>query len=126
MLFLQHGATIRYCTMYLIVNLSPTWKSLWRKHSKQHSERFIELLRAADTDFTGVRDQIAIVDKDEWAPLNLAVLDQKLSQPLTLQTSCVISVRRQLSSVRDCGVWTRIDQLPLTPAIRDRVKLRVW
>ena len=36
--------------------------------------------------------------KHVWAPLNLAVLDQKLSQPLTLQTSCVISVR-QLPSV---------------------------
>ena len=97
-LFLQHGARMRYCQMYLTG--SSKWAAKLRKHREIQSERFIELLRAADTDFCGVRQRIASVDKDEWAPLNLAVLDQKLSQPLTLQASCVISVRRQPTSRR--------------------------
>ena len=123
-LFLQHGARMRYCQMYLTG--SPAWASDLRNNSKLHSERFIELLRAADTDFSGVRQRIASADKDEWETLNLDVLDQKLSQPLTLQTSCVISIRRRLLSIGDVGVWARIDKLPLPPIIRDRVKLEVW
>ena len=121
--FLQHGATIRYCTMYL-TGLS-FWAKALRKHNKLHSERFIDLLRAADADFSGVRQQISIVDKDEWAALNLAVLEQKLSQPLTLQTSCVISVRRQLRSVSECGMWTRIEKLAVPSIIKCRLKLTI-
>ena len=123
-LFLQHGAKISYCAMYLTAR--PALQLLRRKYAKQHSERFIELLRAADTDFTGVRQRIASVDKDEWETLNLAVLDQKLSQPLTLQTSCVISVRRQLLSVSTLELWSRIERLPLPKAIQDRLKLEKW
>ena len=123
-LFLQHGARIRYSQMYLTG--SAEWASKVWRHSDQHSERFIELLRAADTDFSGVRQRIASVDKDEWAPLNLTVLDQKLSQTLTLQAWCVISVRRQLCSVGDCGLWNKIDELPLPPIIKDHLKLDVW
>ena len=123
-LMLQHGARIDYnhvfCDEYsgylTFVQTKPT----------QHSERFIELLRAADTNFSGVRQRIASVDKDDWEPLNLAVLDQKLSQPLTLQASCVISVRRQLLCVSDVGMWARIEKLPLPTIIKDRLKLIVW
>ena len=123
-LLLQHGARIRYCRFYLTG--SPDWAIELLLHSKQHSAQFIDLLRAADTDFSGVRQQIASVDKDEWAPLNLTVLTKKLSQPLTLQTSCVISIRRRLLSIGDVGVWARIDKLPLPPIIGDRVKLEMW
>ena len=123
-LFLQHGARIRYCQMYLTG--SPEWASDLRNKSKQHSERFIELLRAADTDFSGVRQRIASVDKGDWLTLNLAVLDQKLSQPLTLQVWCVISVRRQLRSVCDVGLWPMIEKLPLPTIIKDRLKLEKW
>ena len=123
-LFLQHGAKINYCAMYLTAR--PALQLLRRKYGKQHSERFIELLRAADTDFSGVRQRIASVDKDEWASLNPTVLDQKLSQPLTLQTSCVICVRRQLHSVSDVGMWPRIERLPVTTTVKDRLKLETW
>ena len=101
------------------------WALELRKYSK-HSERFIDLLRAADTDFSGVRQRIASVNKDEWAPLNLDVLDQKLSQPLTLQAWCVISVRRQVCSVSDWQMWTRIEKLALPKVIKDRLKLKMW
>ena len=107
--------------MYL--TMCSDWATKLRQIIKQHSERFIELLRAADTDFSGVRQRIASVDKDEWAPLNLDVLDWKLSQPLTLQTSCVISVRRQLRSVSDVGMWTRVDKLFLSPNVKENLKL---
>ena len=123
-IFLQHGTCICYCTMYL--TMCSDWATKLRQIIKQHSERFIELLRAADTDFSGVLEQIASVDKKKWAPLNLAVLDRKLSQPLSLQTSCVINLRRQLWSVSDCGLWASIDQLPLPPIIRERIKLKMW
>ena len=122
--FLQHGARIRYCQMYLTG--SAKWASDMRKHRKIHSERFLDLLRAADTDFSGVRQRIASVDKDEWAPLNLVVLDQKLSQPLTLQAWCVIRVRRQFRSVSDRGLWARIEKLSLPPIIKDQLKLIIW
>ena len=121
--FLQHGAKINYCAMYLAE--LQIWRSLLQHHGK-HSERFIELLRAADTDFSGVRQRIASVDKEDCKRLNLAVLDQKLSQPLTLQASCVISVRRQLRSVKDCGLWAMIEKLPLPTAMKDRLKLKSW
>ena len=75
--------------------------------------------------FSGARKRIASVDKDEWAPLNLAVLDQKLSQPLTLQALCVIRVRRQLRSASNCGMWAKIDELTL-PHLNNRLKLNVW
>ena len=84
------------------------------------------MLRAADTDFSGVRQRIASVDKDEWAPLNLAVLDQKLSQPLTLQAWCVISIRRQLWSVSNFKIWANIEKLPLPTVIKYRLKLERW
>ena len=122
MVFLQHGARIRYCQMYLTD--SSEWSADLRKFSRKHSERFIEFLRAADTDFSGVRQRIASVDKDEWAPLNLAVLDQKLSQPLTLQTSCVISVRCQLRTVCDTSIWAHMNELRLPKVIKDRLKLK--
>ena len=123
-LFLQHGARIHYCQMYLTG--SPDWAEYLRKSGEIQSERFIELLRAADTDFSGVRQRIASVDKDEWAPLNLVVLDEKLSQPLTLQAWCVISVRRQLRNVRDRGMWASIEKLPLPSVIKDQLKLVIW
>ena len=122
-LFLQHGARINYCQMYLTG--SPQCALELRTNGEQHSERFIELLRAADTDFSGARKRIASVDKDEWAPLNLAVLDRKLSQPLTLQALCVISVRRQLHSVSDCGLWAKIDELALPRLLSDLLKLKM-
>ena len=124
MLFLQHGARINYCEMYLTGSSQCALEL--RTHGEQHSERFIELLRAADTDFSGARKRIASVDKDEWAPLNLAVLDRKLSQPLTLQALCVISVRRQLHSVSKCGMWAKIDELALPRVLSHRLKLNVW
>ena len=93
---------------------------------KKHSEKFIELLRAADTDFRGVRQQVVGLDRRIRKVLNLDVLDQKLSQPLTLQTSCVISVRRRLRSISDVGMWARIDALSLPSIIKDRLKLLVW
>ena len=130
-LFLQHGARMQYCTMYL-TGLD-RWRSLLRRyrmhsdqHRYQHSERFIELLRAADTDFSGVRQRIVSVEREDSKRLNLVVLDQKLSQPLTLQAWCVISVRRQLRSVRDCGMWPRIEKLPLPPVIKDQLMLKIW
>ena len=65
------------------------------------------------------------LDRTEWKLLNLDVLEDKLSQPLTLQTSCVINVRRQLHRVSDVGMWPRIDALPLPATIRDLLKLIV-
>ena len=123
-LFLQHGARINYCQKYLTG--SPEWAPELRMYRQQHSERFIELLQAADTDFSGVRQQIASVDKGEWKLLSLDVLDQKLSQPLTLQAWCVISVRRQLRSVCDVGLWPMIEKLPLPMIIKDGLKLEKW
>ena len=123
-ILLQHGARINYAQAYLTGLFE--WAADMHLHSN-HSEAFIELLRAADTDFSGVRQRIASVDKNEWPTLNLAVLDQKLSQPLTLQTLCVIRVRRQLRSAKDCGLWARIEELPALPTlIKDRLKLRTW
>ena len=63
---------------------------------------------------------------DAVSTANLVVLDQKLSQPLTLEAWCVISVRRQLRRVSDCGMWTRIEKLPVPAAIIDRLKLLLW
>ena len=123
-LFLQHGARIRYCELYLTG--SSDWAEDLRENMRPHSERFIDLLRVADTDFSDTLERIASVDKDEWAPLNLAVLDQKLSQPLTLQVWCVISVRRQLRSVSALGLCPRIERLPLPKAMKDRLKLEKW
>ena len=123
-LFLQHGATMSYCTMYLI-QLHP-WRLLLRKSGEQHSERFIELLRAADTDFSGVRQRIASVGQQDCERLNLAVLEQKLSQPLTLQASCVIRVRRQLRIVRDWGMWASIENLPLPAVMKALLKLEIY
>ena len=83
--------------------------------------------KLCDTGFSGVCQRIASVDKDDCKkPLNLAVLDEKLSQPLTLQVSCVISVRRRLLSIGDVGVWAGIEKLPLPPIIKDRLKLLTW
>ena len=124
MLILQHGARIDYSRLFLAKSpddLRDTWINL-----KQHSEEFIEFLRAADTNFSGVRQRIASLDRNEWEVRNLDVLEAKLSQPLTLQTSCVISVRRRLRSIRDFGMWARIDTMPLPTIIRNRLKLIVW
>ena len=71
---------------------------------KQHSEEFIEFLRAADTNFSGVRAKIARLNRNKCEMLNLDVLEDKLSQPLMLQTLCVISVRRRLRNIRDVGM----------------------
>ena len=117
-LFLQHGARIRYFEFYL------KWTPVRASKLQQHSEEFIELLRAAETDFSGVRQRIAGVEKDEWTPLNLTVLDQKLSQPLTLEAWCVISVRRHLLSVCGRRIWARIEELRLPQVISDRLKLK--
>ena len=84
-LFLQHGARIKLR------------RTKFYKRSVQHSERFIELLRAADTDFSGVRQRIASVNKDEWAPLNLAILDQKLT---AADATGVVRHQRQTSSLQ--------------------------
>ena len=118
MLLLQQGARIKYNDMFLV--FSPQCVR------KQHSEEFIDLLRAADTDFSGVRQRIASLDRKKWEVLNLDVLEEKLSQPLTLQTSCVISVRRLLLSISGVELWPRIDELPLPTIIKDRVKLILW
>ena len=124
MLLLQHGANICYKSAFLLKSAKYV-RWAWGNR-KKHSEEFIELLRAADTDFRGVRQRIASLDRTEWEMLNLDVLEEKLSQPLTLQTSCVISVRRRLRSIRDVGLWRMIDALPLSAIIKDRLKLVVW
>ena len=124
MLLLQHGARIDYSAEFLLK--SPEYFSWAWGDRKQHSARFIELLRAADTDFSGVRQRIASVDRRRRKVLNVDVLEEKLSQPLTLQALCVSSVRRRLLSVRDVGMWSGIDALPLPTAIKDRLKLIVW
>ena len=124
--FLQHGARIRYCVMYL-TDLDIWTTFLWR-FGKCHSERFIDLLRAADTDFSETRQRIASAGEENHKRLNLTFLAHKLSQPLTLQAWCVINVRRQLRSVSDCtGIWARIDELyDLPVVIKDQLKLVIW
>ena len=126
-LFLQHGVRIDYGEMYLA---KYDQRALRPDPSQEyHCERFIELLRAADTDFSGARQrQVSDLDDydEELQLLNLAVLDEQLSQPLTLQTSCVISVRRQIRSVRDCGMWASIDELALPQQISQLLKLTMW
>ena len=92
----------------------------------QDDERFIQLMLAADTVFSDDRQRIASFNKDKLKSLGLSVLARKLSQPLTLQVWCVISVRRQLRSVSDRGMWNMIEKLPLPTVINDRLKLRVW
>ena len=129
MLVLQHGARIYYSDMLRMVIDARGPHVL--SNFEEHSEEFFEFLRAADTSFTGVRQRIAnmgnnALDKTIRKVLNLDVLEDKLSQPLTLQTSCVISVRRHLRSVSDVGMWTRIDALPLPAAIQNMLKLIVW
>ena len=122
-LLLQHGARINYSNVFLKespVYLGHTWSN-----RKEHSKEFVELLRAADTDFDGVREQIVHLDRTEWQVLNLDVVEEKLSQPLTLQTLCVISVRRRLHSISDAWMWASIDALPLPNIIKDRLKLIV-
>ena len=121
-LMLQHGARIDYSRAFLAESSRFYMKSMMINRT-QHSAEFIELLLAADTDFRGVRKQISLLDSNEWESLNLDVLEDKLSQPLTLQTSCVISVRRRLRSISDVGMWVRIDALPLPTTIKDRLKL---
>ena len=127
MLVLQHGARIDYSDVFLTE--SAQWRRMFGdkcRYIKKHSEQFIDLLRAADTDFSGVRQRIASVDRKKWKVLNLPVLEDKLSQPLTLQASCVISVRRRLLSISDVQLWARIDALTLPATIRDLLKLIVW
>ena len=127
MLVLQHGARIDYSDVFLTE--SAQWRRMFGdkcRYIKKHSEQFIDLLRAADTDFSGVRQRIASLDRKKWKVLNLPVLEDKLSQPLTLQTSCVISVRRRLLSISDVQLWARIDALTLPATIRDLLKLIVW
>ena len=129
MLVLQHGARIYYSDMLRMVIDARGPHVL--SNFEEHSEEFFEFLRAADTSFTGVRQRIANMGKNAWDKtmrkvLNLDVLEDKLSQPLTLQTSCVISVRRHLRSVSNVGMWARIDALPLPAAIRNMLKLIVW
>ena len=117
-LFLQHGARIKHRTL--------CGTEFYRQYV-QHSEAFIELLLAADTDFSGVRQRIASVDTNSKRKSpNLAVIDQKLSQPMNLRMLCVISVRRQLRSVSDTGMWVRIEKFPLSSVFKDQLKLRVW
>ena len=123
-LVLQHGARIDYSDSFL--EISPICFEIQCRKQKQHSEEFIKFLRAADTNFSCVPERIASLDRTEWKLLNLDVLEDKLSQPLTLQTSCVISVRRRLRSISDVRMWARIDALPLPTALRDRLKLLVW
>ena len=124
-LMLQHGARLCY-NHVLLDEYSEYFGCVYDMKPKKHSEKFIELLRAADTDFRGVRQQVVGLDRRIRKVLNLDVLDQKLSQPLTLQTSCVISVRRRLRSISDVGMWARIDALSLPSIIKDRLKLLVW
>ena len=121
MLLLQHGARIDYSKVFLAEESPAYWSN-----QAQHSEQFIQLLRAADTDFSGVRQRIASLDRKKWEVLNLDVLEEKLSQPLTLQTSCVISMRRHLRSISDVGLWAKIDALPLPKLMKNRLKLIVW
>ena len=112
-LFLQHGARISYRQLC---------RAMFYRPRLQRCERFIELLLAADTDFS-----VARFDKYGLnSPPNLTVLFQKLSKPMTLQAWCVISVRRQLRSVSDRGMWARIEKLPLPSIITDQLKLIVW
>ena len=122
MLLLQHGARIDYLSLGL------NFKSMIAvsRNSTQQSEEFIEFLRAADTNFRGMRPRIYSLYRENWDAFSLDVLTEKLSQPLTLQTSCVISVRRRLRSIRDFGMWASIDALPLPTIIRNRLKLIVW
>ena len=123
-LLLQHGARMHYTDVFLGENSK--FKIHVPINSTQHSEEFIELLLAADVNFRGMRQRISCIDRNYYYVLNLDVLEEKLSQPLTLQTSCVISVRRRLRSISDVGMWSRIDALPLPKTIRDRLKLIVW
>ena len=124
MLLLQHGARILYYRVFL--EKSPQSLGWIWSNRKQHSEEFIELLQTADTDFSGVRERINQLDRTEWEVLNLDVLKNKLSQPLTLQTSCVISVRRRLRNISDVGMLPGIDALPLPTIIKDQLKLIMW
>ena len=122
MLLLQHGARIDYLSLGL------NFKSMIAvpRNSTQQSEEFIEFLRAADTNFRSMCPRISSLYKENWDVISLDVLKDKLSQPLTLQTSCVISVRRRLRSISDVGMWPSIDALPLPATIRDLLKLIVW
>ena len=84
-----------------------------------------QLMRAADMDFSGAQQKISSLE--EWVRVHshLAVLCDKLSQPLTLEAWCVIGVRRQLRSVSDSGMWPKIDKLGLSSKLSDRLKLKV-
>ena len=123
-LLLQHGARSSY-TNVLRVECLQHWKRAWSNNRKQHIERFVDLLRAADTDFSGVRQRIDRLRLHSFEAAIFAVIVKKLCQPLTLQTSCVISVRRQLRAVCNWGMWPRIDTLILPTIIKDRLKLIV-
>lgn len=119
MLVLQHGAKIDYsCTF--IHNYATSLIQ------EQHSEEFIEFLRAADTNFSSVRQRIPHFDGKKKKVLNTDVLEEKLSKPLTLQSLCVINVRRRLRDISEIQMWARIDTLSLPTAIRNRLKLLLW
>ena len=116
-LFLQHGARIQHRSLGC--------RKFFRRFVED-DERFIELLLAADTDFSDDRQRIASFSKDKLKSRGLTVLARKLSQPLTLQAWCVISVRLQLRRVKDCGLWASIEKLPLPTIIKDRLRLKTW
>ena len=129
-LMLQHGARTRYSAMYgtfLPGDSSTSWELVC--HNEQHSERFVQLLRAADMHFNGARQEIADIHNRGGSFSNLLFLNDKLSQPLTLQAWCVIGVRRQLRSVSNSGMWSKIDELcrqTYLTHMSDRLKLKVW
>ena len=104
MLVLQHGARIGYSQMFLAKYPAYFRGIFVHTNHKQYSEKFFEFLRAADTNFSGVRAKIARLNRNKCEMLNLDVLEDKLSQPLMLQTLCVISVRRRLRNIRDVGM----------------------
>ena len=95
MLLLQHGARINYSHMFLVS--SP------KRVRKQHSEEFIQLLRAADTDFSGVRQQIASLDKKE---MGSAKPGRPRRQPLpAADTTDVVRHQRQTSASQSQRRW---------------------
>ena len=113
---LQHGARIDYSHTFLTDSIYT---------HRPHNSAFIEFLRAADTNFSGVRNRLASCadrkKRDEFELLN-----DMIAQPLTLQTLCVIGVRRCLRSKSDVRMLARIDALPVPTAIRRRLKLLYW
>ena len=86
-----------------------------------YSERFLRLMILASVDFSDRHELQERLDDIALYEEYLAMVDEELKRPRSLQDYCVMAVRGTLSP--GFQLWRKIDSLPVTSAARDRLKL---